>query len=215
MYDKLDLDLFFTKYYPQIPSGTYPILQSVDGGVAPLNITKFNKTATAVVGEPVLDLEVAYPIIYPQQIRYFQTGNPDVIAKIPNATPEDDEFDLILDAFDASFCTYEGGNNKTIDGDYSNLDCGTYNAPNVLSLSYGATESELPIVLQQRQCNEFMKLGLQGVSIIFSSGDTGVVPKSLKCLANGAYNPGGTVNCPYVTAVGATLVSFHARIVSA
>jgi hypothetical protein len=35
-------------------------------------------------------------------------------------------------------------------------------------------ESDLPAVYQQRQCNEFMKLGMQGVSVVLASGDSGV-----------------------------------------
>src|ERR1700709_169070 len=45
---------------------------------------------------------------------------------------------------------------------------------NVISISYGGQESDLPAAYQQRQCNEFMKLGLQGVSIVLASGDSGV-----------------------------------------
>lgn len=32
----------------------------------------------------------------------------------------------------------------------------------------------MPIAYQKRQCNEYLKLGLQGISFIFASGDAGV-----------------------------------------
>ena len=32
----------------------------------------------------------------------------------------------------------------------------------------------MPIAYQKRQCNEYLKLGLQGVSFLFASGDSGV-----------------------------------------
>lgn len=70
-----------------------------------------------------------------------------------------------------------------------------------------------------RQCNEYMKLGLIGTSVIYSSGDYGVAGNGGQCCtkakcAGGTYNSGttGTFNpafpasCPYITAVGATQV---------
>jgi hypothetical protein len=40
--------------------------------------------------------------------------------------------------------------------------CGTYTPTHVISVSYGEAEIDLPEYYQKRQCNEFMKLGLQG-----------------------------------------------------
>ena len=72
----------------------------------------------------------------------------------------------------------------------------------------------MPTFYQQRQCNEWMKLGLQGVSVLFASGDSGVAnrynagyPDS--CLNadlpyvdnNGTrFSPSFPANCPYITA---------------
>lgn len=55
---------------------------------------------------------------------------------------------------------------------------------NVISISYGGQESDLPGAYQQRQCNEFMKLGLQGVSVVLASGDSGVAGPG-GCLGSG------------------------------
>lgn len=67
-----------------------------------------------------------------------------------------------------------------------------------------------------RACNEFMKLSLQGSTIIFSSGDYGVaaipstgyngcINKSLKIGQSGTiFSPDFPADCPYVLAVGAT-----------
>jgi tripeptidyl-peptidase-1 len=66
-----------------------------------------------------------------------------------------------------------------------------------------------------------MKLGLQGVSILYSSGDFGASGNGGQCCVNpgcaggavqngalgGAFNPTFAASCPYVTAVGATLVN--------
>lgn len=75
------------------------------------------------------------------------------------------------------------------------------------SISYGEQEIDLPAGYQERQCNEFLKLGLQGVSIFVASGDTGVAgtPGS-DGNANGCigpnknvFNPTNPNTCPYVS----------------
>jgi tripeptidyl-peptidase-1 len=58
------------------------------------------------------------------------------------------------------------------------LQCGVYKPANVISISYGEQEDDLPTNYQQRQCSEMMKLGMQGVSIILASGDSGVAARS-------------------------------------
>ena len=54
------------------------------------------------------------------------------------------------------------------------LECGVFKPPYVLSSSYGGAENLVPIAYQRRQCNEWLKLGLQGTSVLFASGDAGV-----------------------------------------
>lgn len=57
-----------------------------------------------------------------------------------------------------------------------------------------------------------MKLGLQGVSVILASGDSGVAgpagdDNADGCLGTGQiFSPDFPANCPYVTAVGATFL---------
>lgn len=95
--------------------------------------------------------------------------------------------------------------------------CGVYKPTNVLTISYGEQESDLPAYYQQRQCNEFLKLGLQGVSIFVASGDTGVggYPGGLPgegplygCLGpdDTVFSPTQPNSCPWLTNVGATKV---------
>jgi tripeptidyl-peptidase-1 len=109
--------------------------------------------------------------------------------------------------------------------------CGVYKPTNVISLSYGGQESDVPISYQKRQCLEYLKLGLQGVSFLFASGDSGVSSKSLNscwwskltrtdypapygidgptgCLGQNLdiFNPTWPGTCPFVTSVGATKV---------
>jgi tripeptidyl-peptidase-1 len=96
------------------------------------------------------------------------------------------------------------------------LQCGGAPKSNVFSFSYGQIEGALPYFYQHRQCYEWLKLGLQGVSILFSSGDSGVANRynsgyENSCInsdegyvdVNGTrFSPSFPVNCPYVTAGG-------------
>jgi tripeptidyl-peptidase-1 len=52
--------------------------------------------------------------------------------------------------------------------------CGVYTPTTVISISYRIAEADQPAKYLQRQFNEFMKLGLQGHTILVSSGDYGV-----------------------------------------
>jgi len=89
----------------------------------------------------------------------------------------------------------------------------------VISTSYGYNEADLTPFYENRQCNEYMKLGLQGVTILYSSGDYGVAGNDGECIdgttgnytapgANyGLFNPSFPATCPYITSVGATQVA--------
>lgn len=84
---------------------------------------------------------------------------------------------------------------------------------NVISVSYGQIEGALPRFYQERQCREWMKLALQGVSVIFASGDSGVANRYNSGYNNSCLNseygyvdtegtrfsPSFPANCPYVS----------------
>ena len=67
-YSQKDLNLFYTNFTSYIPNGTHPILDSIDGGTAPV-ATKF------AGGEADLDFELAIPIIYPQTTTLYQSDD--------------------------------------------------------------------------------------------------------------------------------------------
>jgi tripeptidyl-peptidase-1 len=91
--------------------------------------------------------------------------------------------------------------------------CGTYKPTRVISVSYGVSEYDAPVNYTRRQCNEFLKLGLQGHTVFYASGDYGVASfpgddSDSGCLSapgmnQTIYNP-SFPTCPYVTDVGAT-----------
>lgn len=84
----------------------------------------------------------------------------------------------------------------------------------MISASYGQAEQDLPAKYVERQCNEFLKLGLQGHSILFAVGDYGVASfaddggNANGCLGPDAliFNPQYPSGCPYVTSVGGTML---------
>jgi len=142
-------------------------------------------------------------IIYPQGTTLYQTDDSQW-----DFTNRPGIFNTWLDALDGSYCTYasngETGDDPNIDPVYTGTThmCGKYTPTNVISLSYGLVEADFPTNYQIRQCNEFMKLGLQGVTIVFASGDAGVSDRNGNCLGpqQNIFSP-DYPDCPYVTMV--------------
>lgn len=200
-YSQSDLNLFWAKHSPHIPKGTTPKVNSINGGVALGDI---------VEGEEQLDIEMSYPIVYPQKVTMFQT-NYNSAGGILND---------LLDAVDASYCKYDGGDDPNFDPSFPVFGgfqgpamCGKYQITNVLSISFAVDETSLSRHYIERQCHEWMKLALTGVSVVVASGDRGV-QGSTQCTVNPydskkeAFNALFPGSCPYVTAVGATQVNF-------
>ncbi|KAN0081424.1 Peptidase S8/S53 domain containing protein [Tylopilus felleus] len=207
-YRQQDLDAFAERFDPRLV-GVSPEMVSIDGG-ALSNQELFN-----ITGESNLDLEYAMNLVTPaQNVTLYQVGDLVVGASFNN----------FLDAIDGDYCTFEGGDDPTQDGVYPDTqpggydhpeNCGTFNRTNVISTSYGYDEADLSPFYAGRQCTEYGKLGLLGVTFVYSSGDNGVAGNSGNCLNPNntqtmdgkIFNPGFPATCPYVTAVGATQVS--------
>jgi tripeptidyl-peptidase-1 len=222
-YDQADLDLTFAAIAPYVPQGTHPTLDGIDGGTAPME---------GFVGvESLLDMSIIFPLIHPQQAVLFQV---DDLKEVESAEGFGDTF---LDALDASYCTFEGGDDPNLDPKYPDTGpnppdnpflangtwdkpemCGAYTPTNVISVSYGLGENTFSYFYENRQCMEYMKLGLQGVTVVYASGDSGVsnrgecilpaiVPNGTDFEQNpGAFSPSFPAACPYLTTVGATQV---------
>ncbi|PBP19131.1 hypothetical protein BUE80_DR010064 [Diplocarpon rosae] len=198
-----DLDKFI-KNFSEAMIGQRPILNSIDGGYLQTDRQSFvyngesvklpsslaNSNLTSIQN---LDLEYAMSLVYLQEVTLYQVGD-----SVQGAS-----FNNFLDAIDGSYCTYQGGNDPTQDGVYPNPstedgaykgpeNCGGFASTKVISTSYGYNEADLTPAYENRQCNEYMKLGLQGVTFLFSSGDYGVAGNSGQCIdrATGNYNNG-------------------------
>jgi tripeptidyl-peptidase I len=76
--------------------------------------------------------------------------------------------------------------------------------PQVISNSYGDDEQTVPKAYATQVCNLIAKLGMRGITVLESSGDTGV---GAGCVTNDGKNastfmPTFPGSCPYVTIVG-------------
>lgn len=77
--------------------------------------------------------------------------------------------------------------------------------PQTLSTSYGEEEQSVPQDYALKVCTMFMQLGARGVSVLFSSGDSGPGNSCVRTSDQKTFfNPTFPAGCPYVTAVGAT-----------
>ncbi|CAP61812.1 uncharacterized protein PODANS_5_2840 [Podospora anserina S mat+] len=194
-YNQQDMDTYWKYVAPWIPKGTHPELKSINGAEGPIEDPQ-------LAGEEAnLDFQVAIPLTK-----------------------------AFFDAIDGSFCTMAAFNqtgncadDSCRDPEYPNpnndrygyqgdLMCGTYRPTNVISISYSGFEHAWPESYTRRQCMEILKLSLQGVTVVESSGDYGVGGRrgdpQAGCLGPNreVFSPRIMGNCPYVLSVGATLV---------
>ncbi|KAJ7185816.1 peptidase S8/S53 domain-containing protein [Mycena filopes] len=209
-----DLDLFFANFSPSLV-GRRPEPISIDGGVVQ-NISRDPNLIT----ESNFDLGYAMALVGPRQaVRLYQVG--DLALPTTGGTSG---FNNLLDALDGSYCTKDGGDDPAVDRIYPDPapggfkgpeDCGNKRRSNVISVSYARNEAETTPFYQRRQCNEYGKLGLMGITFLFSSGDSGVAGNGKLCVfPNGTqstdaphFNPQFPANCPFVTALGATQIN--------
>ncbi|KAI2638978.1 subtilisin-like protein [Hypomontagnella submonticulosa] len=140
--------------------------------------------------EANLDMQYAASIGFNTDIRYYSTGGrgplvPDLDQPDP-ATGSNEPY--------LEYLTYL-------------LKLSDEELPHTLTTSYGEDEQSVPKEYVKKVCTMFGQLGARGVSVLFSSGDTG--PGSA-CQTNDGKNttrllPIFPAACPYVTSVGGTV----------
>ncbi|KAH0532901.1 hypothetical protein TsFJ059_001533 [Trichoderma semiorbis] len=211
-YNQTGLSIFFEKFATHIPTNTTPLFTAIDGA------QRFSDQDTPhVTGdlEAMLDITCAYPIVYPQNIHVYNVDDLNYQVNLTQGY-----FNTFLDALDGSYCNRTAFN---ITGDSPEYDpvypdpngfkgermCGLFKPTNVISISYSPEEQQRSVNYDRRQCSEWMKLSLQGVTIVGATGDFGVAGNGGECIedANGnftIFNPLTLTNCPYVLAVGST-----------
>ncbi|KAF4603036.1 hypothetical protein EYR38_003441 [Pleurotus pulmonarius] len=228
-----DIDMFHFNYSREI-MGKTPNVISIDGGESAfsvydtarelmlelLGVLQKQVQNFAYNGESDLDLEYAMNLVgVEQNITLYQVG--DLV--------QGASFNNFLDAIDGSYCTFEGGDDIYQDPHYPNTqtggwkgaaECGTVKPTNVISTSYGYNEADLNPTYTARQCAEYAKLGLMGITMLFSSGDSGVGGNNGVCMSEfgfpdaygSVFNPGFPASCPFVTVVGATQINKNAPV---
>ncbi|KAM0748741.1 subtilisin-like protein [Meredithblackwellia eburnea MCA 4105] len=194
-----DFDLFAQRFSPS-QVGQRPVLVGIDGGELFSNFTGILYNV-----ESNLDLQYAMGLVQKLPVTLYQTGDAVQGASINN----------FLDAIDGAYCHTGGGDDPTQDGIYPEAEaCGTAPLTNVICTSYGYDEADLTPAYQRRQCQEFAKLGMMGITVVFSSGDNGVAGFNNTCLTQDGnlsqdgtrFAPSWPSTCPYVTSIGATQV---------
>lgn len=220
VYEQSDLDYWWANYAENIPAGYGPNLLSVNGGKSG---QASDGGSNPLLSESALDFQCAIPLTFPQTVDLYQVDS-------SNTSWNSGAFDHFLDAVDSSYCA---GNTAQFDGSSTDITCGAYAVDQVVSISYSgdevqyttdrsdASDPTLSFAYVNRQCMEYLKLGLMGTTVLVSTGDYGVAGYGGRCAAfgpsedydpyvyylddnNGYWTPQWPATCPYVVAVGAT-----------
>jgi len=167
-------------------NATYALV-SVDGGLDP-------QDPADAGAESDLDTQFAFGLTFPVTSTVFSTaGSPPFIPDIGTPTDTNEPYTEWLDFI-----------------------LSHPNPPLAISTSYGDDEQTVPESFAKRACAGFAQLGARGVSLTVSSGDGGVGdgdpdPATQQCITNDGLNrtqfiPGFPASCPFVTAVGGTIL---------
>ncbi|KAH8602249.1 peptidase S8/S53 domain-containing protein [Bisporella sp. PMI_857] len=176
------LDVFYEKYAPYASDQNFSYVL-INGGLSTQNDPKIDDT------EANLDMQYAASLAYKTNITFYSTGGLGPLVPNldqPDATHNQNEPYL-------EFLTYLIKQPQEL-------------LPQTITTSYGEDEQSVPLKYSKTVCNLFGTLGLRGVSVIFSSGDTGV---GSACQTNDGKNttrfsPVFPATCPFVTSVGGT-----------
>ncbi|KAI4629381.1 uncharacterized protein J4E87_003645 [Alternaria ethzedia] len=175
-----DLDLFTQRFSQSLAGKSFGV-QSVNDGPFPQN-----SSANSV--EANLDIQYTAGLVNISTTFYTVPGRGLLVPDLDQPDEDDNNNEPYLDFF-----TYLVGLEDE-------------ELPQVLTTSYGETEQSVPAEYAKKVCDMIGQLGTRGVSVIFSSGDTG--PGSA-CQTNDGKNttrlqPIFPASCPYVTSVGGT-----------
>ncbi|KAI0859149.1 tripeptidyl-peptidase [Xylaria cubensis] len=173
-----DLASFETKWAPTAAGQNFTV-QLVNGG---LN----NQNSNSDSGEANLDVQYVLGVSAPIPIVEYSTGGRGPLV------PTDDEPGPSSNEPYLEFLTYLLAQPDSA-------------LPQTLSTSYGEEEQSVPADYALKVCNMFMQLGARGVSVLFSSGDSGPGDSCTR-ESDGApyFQPTFPGACPYITSVGAT-----------
>ncbi|RDW67256.1 S53 family peptidase [Aspergillus mulundensis] len=176
-----DLAEFEQTYAPSAIGQNFSVV-SIHGG---LN----DQHSSSDSGEANLDLQYIIGVSSPLPVTEFTTaGRGRLVPDLSSPDPNDNSNEPFLEFLHAI------------------LKLPQSDLPQVISTSYGEDEQTIPWTYARSVCNLYAQLGARGVSVLFSSGDSGV---GAACLTNDGTNtthfpPQFPAACPWVTAVGGT-----------
>ncbi|ROW06672.1 hypothetical protein VPNG_06738 [Cytospora leucostoma] len=180
---------FLSKYRPEAKSGAYEFqFDSIANGTTTQEYTEeMIEDETNVEGN--LDVQSMLGIGWPTKLIAYTVGGSPPFTPDTGTTSDSNEPYLVW-----------------LDSILSERD---EDLAKVISTSYDDDEQTVPLSYATRVCNELAQLGARGVSVFYSSGDSGV-GSSGYCIANDGTNrttflPEFPSSCPWITSVGATM----------
>ncbi|KAF5868300.1 putative tripeptidyl peptidase a protein [Botrytis fragariae] len=154
-------DLFQYESYFDIPEQNFTVTL-INGA------TNDQNEATAQIGEANLDVQNIIGVAHPLPVQEFITGgSPPFIPNIDLPTAADNSNEPYLPYYEYLLSQPNSA------------------LPQVISNSYGDDEDTVPYAYAVRVCNLIGIMGLRGISVLESSGDTGV---GAGCVANDGLN---------------------------
>jgi tripeptidyl-peptidase-1 len=191
--NRSDTYLFLSKYRPEAKEAAYQFqFDVINNGSTSQEVVK-----TKIDIEGDLDVETMLGIGWPTPLTAYTTGGS------PPFTPSNG--------------TTSNTNEPYIDWLQRILSQSDATIPQVVSTSYDDEEQTVPPAYAKRVCEDLAQLGARGVSVFYSSGDSGV-GGSGTCMSNNGSNaqsfiPEFPSTCPYITSVGATM-DFNPEVVA-
>lgn len=176
-----DLDDFVHDYFPRAAGVNFTWV-SVSGGLLTQN--SLNDS-----GEANLDAQYLLATGWPVPLHAYSIGGRgDLVPDLDQPKLSDNQNEPYLDLL----AYLLGQDDKDL--------------PHTITTSYGEDEQSVPLSYRLKVCDMFGQLGARGVSVLFSSGDTGV---GSACQTNDGKNttrflPIFPAACPYLTSVGGT-----------
>lgn len=184
-----DLAAFLTEYAPEAVGKSFEF-GPINGSVLPQDTFDDSTEAN-------LDIQYTLPLAYPLDVTYYYTSGRGPLV------PDLDQ-------------PIEGDNEPYLEYFTELLKKSDDELPTTLTTSYGEDEQSVPASYAKSVCDLIGQLGARGVSVLFSSGDTGT---GSACQTNDGKNttrflPIFPASCPYVTSVGGTYQIEPERAVS-
>lgn len=178
--NRSDASIFLQRSRPEAVASAYTYKEvSIAGG--PVD----NGTSGAGV-EADLDVETILGLSYPIKVTSYSTGGSPPFKPDLNTPTNTNEPYLT----------------------WLNYVMGQSSLPQTISTSYGDDEQSVPQSYAESVCQGLAQLGARGITLLFSSGDSGVGANGT-CFSNDGKNttefiPAFPASCPYITTVGGT-----------